>query len=180
VKHGYYGESAGQSVTVKKVGDGQLTIDGKTIPCELRQATIVGDGPKRISTIYYSDRVAPYHLRRETTIETADETQRVTTLVEAVALGLPERVLGELRTADYIKTTHKHPLGIRITLEVHCLDVPGGVVAHAATDSDASGKVNRRSSLELVAYEIGMEPENSVSPRRRLFHRPRPRRLEDR
>ena len=175
VKHGYYGEAAGQMVTVKKVGEGQMTVNGLTIPYESRQAVINGaDGSKRISTIFYSGQTPPYHLRRETVVEGADD-QRSGSTVEVVALALPQKVMNELRSADFIKTTQKLPQGTKTTLEVHCHDVPGGVVAHSASEFDLAGNVVRRSALELIDYDIGTEEDPPLNPRRRLFPRLRAR-----
>ena len=175
VKHGYYGEAAGQTVTVKKLGEGQMTISGRAIPYELRQAVFSGaDGSKRISTIFYSGQTTPYHLRRETAIEGADE-QRSGSTVEVVALALPQKVMNELRNADFLKTTQKLPQGTKTTLEVLCEDVPGGVVAHSASEFDLAGNVVRRSALELIDYHIGTEEDPPLNPRRRLFPRIRAR-----
>jgi hypothetical protein len=178
VKHGYYGEPVGQSVTVKKLGAAELQIDGRTLPSDVRQATFESDGLKRVSTIHYSSAVSPYQLRRETVIEAATEAQRSTTLVETVALEMPQKVHGQVRPAAYLKTTRKTPQGTKVTLEIHCDDVPGGVVSHSANETDASGRVIRRSTLELIDYEIGGHPP-SADPitRRRAVNRGRPRRM---
>ena len=77
VKHGYYGETAGQTVTVKKLDDEDVVIAGRTVPSEVRLATIEADGVKRISKIYYASQVSPYQLQRETTTEGVPEEQAV-------------------------------------------------------------------------------------------------------
>jgi hypothetical protein len=180
VKHGFNGETPGQPVTVKKLGDSQLAIDGRLVPCELRQSVVEADGVKRVSTIHYSSHIAPYQLRRETAPEDVPEEKRATTLVEIVALGLPQRVLDELATANYVKTTHKHPQGTKVTLEVQCDDVPGGVVSHWASETDLDGKTTRRSTLELIDYEI-LEPKTtdmSYGKRQWRRHRRAARRME--
>lgn len=179
VKHGYYGEPAGQSVTVKKQGAADLSIDGRTVPSEIREATFEVEGVRRTSTIHYSDKVSPYQLRRETTIDGGPEEQRSTTLVETVALDMPQKVLGQLRTAAYLKTVRRSPQGTKVTVEVHCDDVPGGVVSHAANETDAGGRVTRRSTLELIDFTIGGHPATAdPTTRRRMFHRQRSRRME--
>jgi hypothetical protein len=102
-------------------------------------------------------------LRRETSAEGAAEgkpqgDERNSSLVEVVALDLPQRVRGELKQASYIKTTHKLPQSLRVTLEVHCDDVPGGVAAHWSSETDAAGRVLRRSTLELIDYGVAAPP----------------------
>jgi hypothetical protein len=177
VKHGYYGETAGQSLTVKKLGDAEVEIDGRKIASDVRQAVFETDGIKRTSTIHYSSTVSPYQLRRETVTEGVPEDQRSTTLVETVALDMPHKVIAEVRSTALLKTTRKSPQGLKITLEFHHDDVPGGVVSHAATEADASGRVVRRSTLELIDYAIGgHSPTADPVTRRRMFHRQRPRR----
>lgn len=180
VRHGYYGESPGQPVSVKALGDSQLALDGRMVACELRQAVIEADGVKRVSTIHYSDSVSPYQLRRETTLDPAAEEQQASTLVEVVGLDLPHRVVNEIELCNYVKTTHKQPQGTKVTLEVQSDDVPGGVVSHWASETDEHGKVVRRSTLELVAYEITEAKAGEISYERRRHARRAARRMNDR
>jgi hypothetical protein len=179
VKHGYYGQPAGQAVTVQQQGQEELMIDGRTVKSDVHHVSFEGDGGKRTSTIHYSSQVSPFQLRRETKMEGGAEQGRSTTLVETVALGMPQKVLGQWCSAAHLKTTRTSVQGTKVTLEVHCDDVPGGVVSHSATETDASGRTVRRTSLELVDYAIG-EPPPSVdpAPRRRLFQRHRLRRMD--
>jgi len=151
-RHGYYGETPGQAFDAKRTADASLTIDGRAIPCEVRQVVLAGESGKVITTLYYSDQFPPFVLRRETSVEGAAEEKRNSSLVEVVALDLPQRVRGELKQASYVKTTQKLPTTTKVTLEVHCDDVPGGVVAHWASETDASGRVLRRSTLELLDF----------------------------
>jgi hypothetical protein len=168
VKYGYYGETPGQGLSVKKLGDTTLTIDGQAIPCELRQVVVESNGGKLLSTLHYSTDVEPFVLRRETSLEGASEEKRNSSLVEVVALDLPQRVRGELKQSSYVKTTQKLPQGTKVTLEVHCDDVPGAVVAHWASETDTSGKLVRRSTLELTGYALAVPVSGQplVFPRR--------------
>jgi len=168
-KYGYYGETPGQLLTAKQTGEATLTIDGRPIPCQVRQIVLAGESGKLISTIHYSSQISPFVLRRETSLEGPPDEKRNTSLVEVVALDLPQRVRGELKHACYVKTTQKLPHGSKITLEVHCDDVPGGVVAHWASESDASGRVVRRSTLELLEYSVAA-PAGTAPPS--VFRRP--------
>lgn len=153
-RHGFYGEASGQPYEVRRAAAATLTIDGRAIPCDVRQVTLNGEGTKVLSTLYYSNQVSPFVLRREISVEGAAEDSRNTTLVEVVALDLPERIRGELKSSSYIKTTQKMPQSSKVTLEVHCDDVPGGVASHSASETDLNGTVLRRSTLELVDYGI--------------------------
>lgn len=181
-RHGYFGQRPGEPVTYKKVGDAKVTIDGREVPCELREAIFESEGTRRVSKIHYSPDVSPFQLRRETTVasDAADQSANDTTIVEVIALDLPQRVVSELQPASYIKTTRKTNQGTKLTLEVHCDHVPGGVVSHAATETDAQGRLIKRSTLELVAYGVGKEPPTTEAQPRRRFHRNRPRKTATR
>ena len=168
-RHGYYGELPGQALGAKRTSDASVTIDGKSIPCEVRQVVVSGDSGKVVTTLYYSDQYPPFVLRRETSVEGAAEEKRNSSLVEVVALDLPQRVRGELKSASYIKTTQTLPQSSKVTLEVHCDEVPGGVVAHWASETDASGRVLRRSTLELVEYHV---PTPSAGQPQPMYRRP--------
>ncbi len=179
VKHGFYGQPAGQSVSHERRGQEELVIGGRTVNSDVHHVSFEGDDGKRTSTIHYSSQVSPYQLRRQTTAEGDGELERSTTIVETVALGMPHRVLGQWRPAAQLKTTRTSHQGTKVTIELHCDDVPGGVVSHTATESDADGDVVRRSALELIDYAIGGHaPTADPTTRRRLFQRLRMRRME--
>jgi hypothetical protein len=178
VKHGYYGENFGQGVTVKRLGDAEVEIDGRRIASELREASFEVEGVKRTSKIYFSSTVSPYQLRRETASDDVPDSEQTTTLVETVALGMPHKVLSDVRPAALLKTTRKSPQGVKVTLEYHNDNVPGGVIQHSATETDGGGRMTRRSTLELIDYGIGGHPPTADPvTRRRMFHRQRPRRM---
>ena len=181
VRHGYYGQPVGASVAVQRRGQQELVIDGRTVPSDVHLVSFESDEGKRTSTIHYSSEVAPHQLRRETTTDGGEESERSKTLVETVALDMPHQVLGQWKTAAHLKTTRTSPPGTKVTIEVHCDEVPGGVVSHVATESDAAGRIVRRSALELVDYAIGghapaADPAADPAVRRRLFPRHRMRR----
>jgi hypothetical protein len=170
-KYGYYGESPGQGVSAKHVSDGPLVIDGRSIPCEVRQIIVESSGSKLTSTLHYSPQVAPFVLRRDTSVEGGSEDKRSSSLVEVVALDLPQRVRGELKQASYVKTTYKLPQVTKVTLEVHCEDVPGSVAAHWASETDAGGRLVRRSTLELIGYAVPTPVEEPAVGLPRRLHR---------
>lgn len=178
-RHGYNGESAGQTVTVKKLGDAELVIDGRAVPTELRQAVFAEEGTTRVSTIHYSGEVSPFVLKRETRTDGVPDDQASKTLVETIALDLPQIVLGTRTTGVFLKTTRQSPQGTKVTLEVLCDAVPGGVIKHWANEMDESDRTVRRSALELVEYAIGGRP-STADPvtQRKMFNRQRPRRMK--
>jgi hypothetical protein len=168
-RHGYFGEAEGQEINFRRLGEEDVTIDGRTVKSLVQQAVYEVDGIKRTSTIHYSDVVPPYQLKRVTVTDGLPVEQRSTTTVETIALEMPHRVLDRIRSTSMVKTTRRSPQGTKVTLEFHDDDVPGAVVSHSANEVNAAGKVLQRSTLELVDYAIGGHPDDAdpVTRRRR-------------
>jgi len=181
-RHGYYGEPAGKQVAVKLLGEAPVTIDGREIPCEVRQVAVDTDAGKLTSTLHYTSAVAPFVLRRESSLGAAPAEKRNSSLVEVIALDLPKQVRGEIKPCMYVKTTQSLAQGKRVTLEVQCDDVPGGVVSHFASETDASGRVVRRSTLEILNYGLPevMGKPVPLLPRRTHRAKAAARRMEQR
>ena len=108
-------------------------------------------------------------------------TQGIDSVVEVVAVDMPEKVLTEVKSAAHVKTLETYRNGngkvtlSKVTLEVHCDSVPGGVVSHTSRQIDNEDKVTR-STLELIDYEAIMKAPDGKEPpagRRRLFQRRR-------
>jgi hypothetical protein len=164
VSVGYLGQANGETAVIKLVRTEDLDVGGKSVSCDVFEVTINGADENTVSTIYHSDSLPPFVLKRVTTSTAADgKNPRHQTLVDAVGVEMPYRVLAEIKTAAYIRTVKKHANGSTFTLEVFCADVPGGVVAHTSKDLDEAGRLIRRSTLELLDY--------GVADRRRLFGR---------
>ncbi len=179
-KLGFSGEVVGQTLAIKKTGEGEVSVNGRKIPCELRQVEINGDGTKRSHLVYYSPEIAPHVLRKESTFAGEAAETESSAITEAVALGMPYRVLGELRPATYQRTIHTQPQETSVTVEILCDEIPGGVVAHSSRDLSAAGKTIRRSTLELVDYAVASEKDaDTWGGRRRIFHRNRRGRTEE-
>ena len=180
VRHGFLGEKPGQVYTVKRMGESSVTIDRRVIPCELQQIVVEEAGSKLTSLVHYAPEVAPFVLRRETNVEANGEEKRNASLVEVIALNLPHRLRGDLKEASYVKTTQQLPTGTKTTLEVHCEDLPGSVAAHWASETDASGRVLRRSTLELLGYGLPVVAEQTGILPRRFQRASKARRMESR
>jgi hypothetical protein len=179
VRNGYFGEAEGQEINFKRLGDEDVTIDGRTVKSEVQQATYVVEGIKRTSTIHYSSLVPPYQLKRVTVTDGLPVEQRSTTTVETIAIDMPHQVLDRIRSTAVVKTTRRSPQGTKVTLEVHDDDVPGAVISHSASEFDATGKVVLRSTLELIDYAVGGHPDGAdPATRRRRHARTRPRRTD--
>jgi len=174
VEYGYYGEPPGQKSEAKFVGSEQLTIDGRQVPCEIRQVVATTADQKQVTRMYLSNDVEPFVLKRETTLlkvagksETDQETQ-----VEVIALDMPYRVLRDIKPAAYERTIQQSPRGTNITLDVTCVDVPGAIVARTSKEMNSKGQLVRRSTLELVDYHVvDNDDDGSVMMTRRQARR---------
>lgn len=180
VTNGFYGEQPGQTATVRRLGEGTIEIDGQKITTEQRRVRIIGGDVEVNSVVHYSADVPPYQLQRETTTSEPGG-KSATTKVEVVALDMPQRVLGDIKSSAIVKTVKSHDKGSSTTVEVQCDDVPGGVVSHSAAERDTNGEIVRRSTLQIVDYSIGIGhiDEASSVVRRRKYHRAARRRGEE-
>jgi hypothetical protein len=172
VRRGFHGEAEGQNVSFKRTGAAGLTINGVKIPCEVQQITVDHENGKRITVVHYSERHAPFVLRRETTtLDNAGKPTDVQSQVDVVAFDMPHKVLAEVKPTSHVRIMHQQGKASTLTLEVHCTDVPGGVVSHTSKESDESGRVIRRSTLELLDYGIGTgdDDDDAQMVRKALF-----------
>lgn len=169
VTYGLNGELEGQDVTVKQLGADELEINGRTYPTSVEQIVISGESTTSISTVHYSGEVPAHVLKRRTkVIDNETAAHNYETRVDVVAVQMPQIVLDEIKSASYVKTVESRADGSRkITLEVHCTEVPGGIVSYASRQFAADGVVSQRTTLELVAYESKPLQTKSRRPLRR-------------
>jgi hypothetical protein len=164
----------GQNVEVAQLGTGQTEICGRKYATASRRIVIHSDATQSISTVEYSDTVAPYFLKRTTeAIDNETKTRNYRSDVEVLAVDMPAKVLSEIKTAAHVKTIEAFGNGAnKVTLEVHCAAVPGGVVSHTSKQVGPDQRITR-STLELVDYEAIMKAPVGKRPpatsRRRLF-----------
>ncbi len=135
-------------------------IERNKIPCRVQRLDFSGES-KTLVTVYYSDEVAPYILKRHS-VTTDLEGKKVLgeSAMEVDGLELPWEVLGETKNVASVKTVQKHDKGSVTTLSMTSPDVPGGVVHHTSKEIDAAGRLTRRSVLELVSF--GLQPEEDA------------------
>ncbi len=177
VRRGYNGEGEGQTAVVKRMGEGEVTINGRKIPCEIRQVTIDCGDTQRICTVHYSDACAPFVLKSETTtLDAAGKPTQVQSQVDVIAVDMPSKVLNEIKSTAHVRVMHQDGKSSTLTLEVYCEEVPGGVVSHTSKETDETGRVIRRSTLELLDYSPGDGDDEQAEMVRKIFHRARMRR----
>jgi len=161
---GYLGQASGETAVIKRTRTEVLEVGGKSVSCQVFEVTINGADESTVSTMHCSDSLPPFVLKRVTISSTPEgKNPHHRTQVDVVAVEMPHRVLAEIKTAAHVRTVKKHAKGSTYTLEVFCADVPGGVASHTSKDLDEAGRLIRRSTLELLDYE--------VADRRRLFGR---------
>jgi hypothetical protein len=162
IKQNYYGEQQSPGLKIKEPTVGQVTIEDRKIPCQIRQFELVNAKGKTVTTVYYSPIMPPYILKRDSVATDAEGKEILSeTNVSVQALEMPCKVLGVMRCGAYIKTVQKTPKSTIQTLAVVCPDIPGGVVSHSSKELDSNGRLIRRSTLEIVDYNTDPEKDRS-------------------
>jgi hypothetical protein len=160
IRQGFHGEQQSAALKIKEPTAGQVTIEDRKIPCQVREIESSNTNGKTVATIYYSTSVPPYILKRES-VTTDLEGKNILgeTSVSVQALEMPCKILGALRNAAYVKTLQKTPKGTVCTLAFISPDIPGGVVSHSSKELDSTGRLVRRSTLELVDFNTDPEKD---------------------
>jgi hypothetical protein len=175
VRQGFHGEPAGQDLKIRALTSCEVVIEGQTIPCRAERLEQVGPVSKTTTTIFYSDAVPPYILKRNSLTTDLERNSVLSEMtMEVMALNMPTEVLNKIRCTAHVKTVQKRPGGSILTLAVVSNEVPGGVVSHTSKELDAQGNLVRRSVLKLLSFSF--EPEDG---RVGLFGRKRPNRFRN-
>jgi hypothetical protein len=171
-RHGLNGEGEGQTAIVRRLGETVLKVGERPFRVQNAEIEVSDKDLRKVTQLSYAGGVQPYVLsRRSVTHDAAGKLQQET-IVQTKAIQVPKSVLGARRLTWETTTTQKHPGGTIVTDEVHCFDVPGGVVEHTSVERDDKDKLLRRSKLELVNY--GIAAADTVAPKR--FSKRKPRR----
>jgi hypothetical protein len=166
VEYGYYGETPNERPEAKNLGVTQVTIEGRDVPCQLRQVVATGAQQKQVMRMYLSDDVEPFVLKRETTtVQNAKSSpdQQTTAETEVIAVDMPYTVLRDVKSAAYERTIQKNQRGTNMTFDVICVDVPGGIVARTSKEIDPQGRLLQRSTLQLVDYRVVVDDDDDAS-----------------
>ena len=177
VKQTFSGEAAGQAVEVKTLPPELLEFDSRKISCRSQQIEFPDGKNRRITLVQYSDRDPPYIFRTKTTTkDSAGNLLNESTESEVVALDMPYIVLGESKSASYVKITHATESGITTTLSVNVADIPGEEVAANSKKIDRDGRVIKKSTTQLLAYQAQVSDTEPESASTRANRRERNRR----
>lgn len=161
IGQGFHGERTDQEVTITELPPDEVTIQGRTIPCEVLQLEIVGTARKTVSKIYLSRRVEPFVLRRES-VKTDLEGESILgkTTVEVTAIDvpcrirIPGRIAAQIINTSHMTMTHEYPQGKTVTRTVMSAEIPGGVVYQTSREFDGDNNLVRCSLLELIDYGL--------------------------
>ena len=119
IKQGFHGELAGPEVRTQPPTAGEVVVEGRKIPCRVQQIEFAGPNSKTATSIYYTDAVAPYVLRRESITFDADgKTVLGEATLDVIATDMPYRVLSEIKSAACVKTVQKHAAGMITTVAI--------------------------------------------------------------
>jgi len=158
IKQGFHGELVCPELKVKETTPGQVTVEGRKIPCQIVAIECSSASSKTATNVYYSKSVPPFVLKRESVTAGLDGSDvQNETAAETMALDMPFRVMSETYATALTRTVQKLPKGTTTTWANTTTDVPGGVISHSSKEVDADGRLVRRSTLELVDY--GLEPQ---------------------
>ena len=163
VKQGFHGELLTPGLKQKPPTDGEVTIEGRKISCRVQRLECVIPNGKIATTLYYSTTAAPYILKRKSATTDPEVKDVFTeTNVDVIAFNMPLTIRGERRNGIRMKTVRKNAKKGTVTTWADVLpEVPGGVVGNNSKELDETGRLVRRSTLELIDYGVEAERERT-------------------
>jgi hypothetical protein len=174
VQHGYYGEAPNQLVRIRDLGKANVSVDGASYACLLREADIETGRQKTVLKLFESAAQAPYVLRRETMFsDSANPAADHQETSEITLLDMPYKVRTEMKTVALEHTVQKNDKGSTVTADITCVEVPGAIVLRSQKEMDSRGHITRRSTAELTDFNAVEEDQSVDNFRPRLFHRRR-------
>jgi hypothetical protein len=153
-QQGFQGEGEGQKANVRRLAASVLKIGERSLNAQNAEIEVADKESRKVTRISYSGSGHPFVLARQSTTYDATGKVQQEVDVETKAMQAPRTLLGVRRMTWQTRTTQKHAGGRIVTDEVHCFDIPGGVVEHTSEEFDEQGKLLRRSQLELANYGI--------------------------
>lgn len=166
IKQGFHGELLSSDFKAEPSQPGQVVIEGRKIPCRVQKLHFSGES-KTLVTVYYSDDVAPYILKRTSATTDLEGKSLGESTMEVDKLNMSWEVLGEMKDVASVTTVQTQGKGSVTTLSMTSPDVPGGVVHHTSKEVDAAGRVTRRSVLELKSFGLQPQEDRGVFGRKR-------------
>lgn len=146
--------TATAQVATKSLGDGNVTIEDRTIACQVEQSEVTEKASKTLAKTFYSAPIFPHVLRVETTTTNDQDETTSQSLGEIIALDMPYRTAtGATRNvAVWQEGIRKSKGAVERSIALRGDEIPGGVVARWSKELDDEGRLVRRSMLELIDF----------------------------
>lgn len=153
LREGLLGEKP-EAATYVDLGEESVAVQGQNYRCQIQQTETNVGGRRQVTKTWFAPQVAPYVLRRLTTIVDASTGAVVSeTEMQVTKLSVERRILARLRPVAEVAITQRHPRGQTRTQAFTCPDIPGGIVSQTSEEYDVAGNLLRRSKAELVDFE---------------------------
>lgn len=180
VIQGLHGENVGDRVVAKVLKDQIANVNGEKIRCQVHLYRIPQDEQEKVVKVFYSPRVSPYIFRRETvTLLGPDRKTTDQSNAHVVAIAQPYTVLDETVQTSHYRIEQKTDKGSTVTVAIHAPDIPGEVVAYTSSELDDTGRLIRRSRMELLDYDFEEAKGSDGKDVRRKSRRDRRRSRRD-
>lgn len=172
VQQGFHGELSNAKPKVSDLGEGEVLIENRPIPCRIQKLEFQRPVGRKVTTIYLSDTIEPYILRQDTVEYAEDgEVPASETTMQVVSLAARCRICRNFRTASRVKSVHKDASGTTTTWAWTSALVPGGVICYTTQQVDDAGRLVCHREQQLLDYGL-----QESSGRSGLFWRMRSRR----
>lgn len=150
----YYGLPMGSKPIIKTLSaNASVEVEGREVECQIVEITSDGNQQSRRSRWFLGKSLLP--LKRETMIANTDTgAVLVQSDSDVVCKGLLHRVLDRSRTVTKLRTVLRRPESTSTAYELHCPQIPGGVVQAWTKVVDAEGRTKERTSLELIDFGL--------------------------
>ncbi len=172
VQQGFHGQPPSEHLQAGEDRDGEVTIEGRRVPCKIIRLELAGPTGKTTTDIYYSATVAPYLLKqRQVTTDPEGKNTLGETTFTVVRLDMPCKVSADIKTSVDVETFRRYSKGTARTWSITSPEIPGGIISYRSKEMDSEGRLIRRSTLELLDYDIEPARERTTLLRRRLLPR---------
>lgn len=145
------------------IGDQELAVEVHEWSKEFEQTRLS-------NRLYVSSGCPPYVIKRYTKATGGPQQMALfETWVDVIALNEVQRVLGEARRVWQVRTVHESEEEKSTVTEMHCADVPGGVVSHESKLTDKMDNLVQASNLKLVEFHVPAASNGVSTNRGRLL-----------
>lgn len=160
LRQGFLGEAIGQTVSLVPMRTETIRVGNRDLSCYTEHLEILGGQSKEVGLISYCASPVPRIVRRQTT--STDVTSGATLNESTSQLKTWDEVypvLGQHKHAFRVTLKQKSDRGTTTTESIHVPEIPGEIVHETSEKTNATGQLERRSKLELMAYSV--EPDDS-------------------